>query len=626
MSASFHVEDEIQQKAYDARIMARLLVYVRPYKAWLIAAVALLLVASLISSFSPLIIMHAIDGPIGGYADSNGGDAKPGLAKYLWELLGDVGGRPERLGHFIGLLCGLFVVETFVRYAQLVIVAWIGQKAMLEMRVRIFEHLQTMSLAFLDRHPVGRLMTRVTNDVEKIQNNVVAGMVQVASDLVTIAVVLAFMLWASIPLTVITLSTVPFVFLTSYLFRKYSRRSYLEIRRKIAVLNSYLQENVSGMRVVQIFNREHKNYEEYRDKNASHRDEWFRQIRYFAYYFPVVDFLGTLSLALIIWYHGADILARMTAGTGTFSLGILIAFVYWSERLFTPIRALADRYNMLLEAMAASERIFELLDTPDDVPNAASPVEAASLRGDIVFDDVVFGYDPARPVLKGISFSIAPGERVAIVGHTGAGKTTIANLLSRFYDIQSGNILIDGVNVRDYEKTSLRRRIGVVLQDVFMFSGTVGFNIRLGDDAISDEKVRSCAEYVNASRFIDALPGKYDYDVGERGCNLSTGQRQLLAFARALAHDPDILVLDEATSNVDTATEALIQDAIIKLMEGRTSLVIAHRLSTVQHCDRIIVMHHGEIRESGTHRELLAQRGLYWTLYRLQYKDQDSAA
>ncbi|HRK36514.1 MAG TPA: ABC transporter ATP-binding protein, partial [Candidatus Hydrogenedentes bacterium] len=524
------------------------------------------------------------------------------------------------------LIGGLMLAEALFRYVQMVIVAWIGQRTMFEMRMRIFEHLQRMSLRFLDRNPVGRLMTRVTNDVEKVQATIVAGVEQTISDLFTIIVVIGFMFYTNWQIAAIVLSTIPFVFITGMVFRNYARRSYLEVRRKVAELNAFMQENISGIRVVQIFRQEARRLLEFQRLNAGHRDEWFRQIRNFAIYFPVIDFLGTAALALVIFYHGWEVIGEQALGRGDVQIGLFFAYLQWAERLYGPIRALTDRYNVLLEAMAASERIFTLLDTPEDIQNKSNPVRPGNFKGAIEFRDVWFGYDPENPVLKGINLTIQPGERVAIVGHTGAGKTTFINLLSRFYDIQRGAILIDGVDVREYEKTELRKRIGIVLQDVFLFSGTISDNISLGSPEVSRELIELCSAHVNAAGFIESLPGKYDYNVGERGCNLSTGQRQLLAFARALAHSPQILVLDEATSSVDTATEALIQDAIVKLMEGRTSIVIAHRLSTVQHADRIVVMHHGEIREVGTHQELLALRGLYYTLYRLQYKDQTEAA
>jgi ATP-binding cassette subfamily B protein len=631
VSDGYHLEDEIEERSYDGQLMRRLLAYVRPYRGLVSVAVFLLLVAALAGNVVPWLNMRAIDSCINNperihaiaELQASGDAISPELqARHDALAVAD----RSRLLRYIAIIAGFMLLEAFARYMQMVIVAYVGQKTMYEMRVGVFDHLQRMSLRFLDRNPVGRLLTRVTNDVEKIQATIVTGMVEVASDLFTIVVVLGFMLWVNWQLTLVVMLTVPFVFATSLVFRKYARLSYLEIRRKIARLNAYTQEMVSGMRVVQLFGREEATYEVYRKRNADHRDEWFRQVRNYSVYFPVIDFLGTFALALIILYHGSTILSYQLSGERAIEIGTFIAFVQWAERLFGPIRALADRYNLLLEAMASSERIFGLLDTPEDIENKPDAIKPSRLRGEVSFEDVGFSYVPRQPVLKGINLTIAPGERVAIVGHTGAGKSTFINLLSRFYDVDSGRITVDGVDVRDYDKTELRKRIGVVLQDVFLFSGTVEQNIRLGDDTLSEERLHECARHVNAATFIERLPGGYQYDVGERGGNLSTGQRQLLAFARALAHDPQILVLDEATSSVDTASEILIQDAIIKLMEDRTSIVIAHRLSTVQHADRIIVMHHGEIREMGTHQELLAHRGLYYTLYRLQYKDQTSAA
>ena len=494
---------------------------------------------------------------------------------------------------------------------------------MMEMRLQIFTHLQNLSLRFLDRNPVGRLMSRVTSDVEKIQQTIVSGVVDVVSDMMTVTVVLAYMFYINWKLALVILIPVPFVFISSMLFRKHAHRSFIEIRRKIAALSSFLQESVTGMRLIQIFNRQDATYAEHVRFNADHRDEWLTQVRNFAVYFPVVEFLGAFSTALIFLYVGLSILGAPDGAQHAASIGTVFTYLWFAERIFGPIRAMADRYNLLLEAMASSERVFQLLDTTPDItdkPNAHAPKE---LRGEVEFCNVWFAYDEENWVIKDLSFRIAPGERVAIVGHTGAGKSTIINLLSRFYDIQRGQILIDGIDVRDYDQVALRRNIGIVLQDVFLFNGSIEDNIRLGDTDMPAETVRACAEHVNAAKFINKMPGGYDYNVGERGCNLSTGQRQLLAFARTLAHHPNVLILDEATSSVDTETEALIQDATEKLMEGRTSIVIAHRLSTIQHADRILVMHHAELRESGTHQELLAQQGLYRTLYELQYKDQD---
>ncbi|MBI4556165.1 MAG: ABC transporter ATP-binding protein [Candidatus Hydrogenedentes bacterium] len=627
MSESYHLEDEIRVKAYDVRLLRRLVAYLRPYARLTFVATILLIVATLVSNILPFFNMRAIDWYINSPERTTLKAELRTVAPSDRGAVEDAFKQAEQrdrhgLMRLIVLLGVLMIVETLIRYAQMMIVTFVGQKTMLEMRMRVFAHLQRMSLCFLDRNPVGRLMTRVTDDVESIQQTIVSGLVEVVSDLFTIVGVLAFMLWVNWPLAIITLSTVPLVFVTSAVFRKYARKSYLEIRRKIARVNGYMQENVSGMRVVQLFGREDANFEEYRNRNADYRDEWLRQVRNYAYYFPVVDFLGSLSIALIILYGGHQILQGRLILGGVASIGMFYAYIQWAERLFAPIRSIAEKYDLLQSAMASSERIFTLLDTPEDITDRPDAAPIASLQGQVEFRDVWFGYEPDRWILKNVSLSIQPGERVAIVGHTGAGKTTLINLLCRFYDIQQGRIGIDGMDVRDYAQAALRKNVGVVLQDVFLFSGSIAHNIRLENPELNDEYVRACAAYVNAAHFIERLPGDYSYDVGERGGNLSTGQRQLIAFARALAHNPRILVLDEATSSVDTETEALIQDAIAKLMEGRTSIVIAHRLSTVQHADRIIVLHHGEVREVGTHQELLARRGLYYKLYQLQYKDQ----
>lgn len=627
MSDGYHIGDEVQQRAYDGRLMRRLLGYVRPYRASMVAAAVLLLFAALLASIIPWLNWKAIAWYVNNparialqnpaHTNDETASGPPNV-----QLEAQQADDCSNLFKLVGVIFALLLAEMLARYAQMMIVALTGQRTMLEMRMGIFAHLQRMSLRFLDRNPVGRLMTRVTNDVEKLQETIVSGTVDIINDLFVVAIILLFMFYNNWRLTLLTLSPLPLVFVTGVVFRKYVQSSYLEIRKKIARLNAYMQENISGMRIVQMFGREDANYEEYRTRNADHRDEWFKQIEYYARYFPIIDFLGSLSLAIIILYGGRQILSSQSA-MGAADIGMFFAYVQWSERLYGPIRALADRYNLLLEAMASSQRVFELLDTPEEIVDKPECIPAAQIEGRVEFRDVWFGYDPDRWVLKDLNLSIAPGEHIAIVGHTGAGKSTIMNLLSRFYDVQRGAVLIDGRDVRDYEKSSLRRRIGVVLQDVFLFSGSIEHNIRLGDPSLTGDRIRACAEYVNAARFIERMPGGYAYNVGERGGNLSTGQRQLIAFARTLAFDPKILVLDEATSSVDPETEALIQDAIAKLMLGRTSIVVAHRLSTIQHANRIVVMHHGEIREIGSHQELLARRGLYYTLYRLQYKDQN---
>ena len=623
MSApAYHVTDEVQQRSYDARLMRRLLSYVRPYRALMALAVLLLLIIAMLNSIVPLLNWRAISTHINNPArlELEQIEQTPEIHTALQQQAQADRRGLYRLAAVIGIL---MLAQALTRCIQMIVVAWLGQKAMLQMRVQVFAHLQKMSLRFLDRNPVGRLVTRVTNDVEKLQETIVSGVVQVINDLATVFVILAFMFYFNWQLALLMLAPLPLVLLTGIVFRKYAHKTYLEIRGRIARLNACIQENLSGMRIVKIFNRESLRFQQYRRLNAEHRDEWFRQVKYYATYFPIIDGLGLLSVAIIILYGGHQILRGQLLFGAAADIGVFFAYVQWSERLYHPIRTLADRYNLLLEAMASSERVFELLDTPEDIPDKNTANLAKNVKGEVCFKNVWFAYEPGQWVLKDIDLRIQPGERVAIVGHTGAGKTSLINLLSRFYDVQKGSISIDGADVRDYQKNSLRGNIGVVLQDVFLFSGSIEHNIRLGNTDMPAERIRECAAHVNAAKFIERLPGAYEYNVGERGANLSTGQRQLLAFARVLAHDPGILVLDEATSSIDPESEALVQDAIAKLMQDRTSIVIAHRLSTVQHADRIVVMHHGEIREIGDHQQLLARKGLYYTLYRLQYKDQD---
>jgi len=630
MTRGYHYSDEVQQRSYDRTLMRRLMRFLNPYRKLLFAAVVLILITSLASSLRPYLMMRAVDDIINNPArvelrdaiDATGTPTPEQAAALAEQVEHDHGA----LLNLVLLLGTLMLTEMVFRYAQGLLVAYVGNRTLYDMRLRIFEHLQKMSLKFLDRNPVGRLMTRVTYDVEKIQQTIVNGVVRSISEIFTIVVVLVFMLWNNWRLALLTLTPVPFLFAASWIFRKYARRCYLEIRRKLAAMNAYLQENLAGIRVVQVFTREASAFEEYDRRNQEHRNEWFRQIRNYALYFPAIDILETLSTALVLLYIGYAI----HGGGGVFnqaaSVGAFYAYVEWARRLYRPVRGLADRYNMLLEAMASSERIFQLLDTPEDIENKPDAIPCERPAGEVEFRDVSFAYEPDQWVLQDFNLRIAPGECVAVVGHTGAGKTTLINLLSRFYDVLEGAILVDGTDIRYYEKDSLRQNIGIVLQDVFLFSGSVERNIRLGNESLPWEDIEACAEYVNAAKFIAKLPGGYEYDVGERGTNLSTGQRQLLAFARALAHDPAILVLDEATSSVDSETEALIQDAIAKLMADRTSIVIAHRLSTVKHADRIVVMRQGRIVETGTHQELLAKRGLYYRLYRLQYESGEAAS
>jgi ATP-binding cassette subfamily B protein len=518
----------------------------------------------------------------------------------------------------------IMIVRGFIQYANAYLTQWIGQRTIFDLRMEVYRHLQKLSLKFYDRNPIGRLITRVTNDVEVLNEMFSSGIVMVFSDVFTIAGIFYFMFSMNWKLSLVTLSVLPFLFYGTFLFRKKARETYRDVRIQIARINTFMQEHITGMLVDQIFNREHKSYSKFSDINAAHRDANIRSIFYYAVFYPGVDLIGAVAVGLIIWYAGRNAL------DGVVSIGTVMAFVQFNEMFWRPIRDLSEKYNILQTAMASSERLFQLLDDKTILNIPPTPLPLKQVRGDIEFRNVSFAYTapadttlPPHWILKDISFSIQQGQTVAIVGHTGAGKTTIINLLSRFYDIQKGEILIDGINIQHVHPKDLRKHIAVVLQDVFLFSGDIQNNIHLGDESIPFERVKAAARMVGANRFIDALPNTYAAEVKERGATLSVGQKQLLSFARALAFNPRILVLDEATSSVDTETEQLIQHAIKKMLHGRTSIVIAHRLSTIQSADKIIVLHKGEIREMGNHQELLALDGIYRKLYELQYKDQE---
>ncbi|MDA1093362.1 MAG: ABC transporter ATP-binding protein [Acidobacteria bacterium] len=534
----------------------------------------------------------------------------------------------------LAILFGVVLVLSYVlEYVQTYTLEMTGQRIIFDLRMRISEHLQRLDLSFYDRNPVGRLMTRVTTDVDTLNELFASGVISVFRDifmLVGIAVVLFVMDWR---LAIVALSVLPLIALVTQWFRTHARHSYREVRGLIAQINAFLQENITGMATVQLFRREGRQFDQFDGINMAHRDATVASIFYYAVFYPAIEVLGALAVAAILWFGGAWTLQ------GTLELGSLVAFVLYSQRFFGPISDLSEKFNVLQSAMASSERVFALLDTPVAV---TSPVSAASSLaavsspsgpssqsdgpGHIRFEHVWFAYLADHYVLEDISFEVAPGQRVGVVGATGAGKTTLINLLMRFYDVTRGRITIDGVDIREMPLAALRSRFGLVLQDVYLFSGTVADNIRLGNDRISDADVRRAVESVHADRFIDSLPDGLNSAVAERGATFSAGERQLLSFARALAYEPGVLVLDEATSSVDTNTEQLIQDALHVLMAGRTTIAIAHRLSTVQDMDTILVFHKARLREQGSHQELLAQRGLYHTLYELQYQDQESAA
>lgn len=592
-------EEEVLGKAYDARLMKRLLTYLRPYRWHVALGILLSIIVSGMEAIRPYFTKIAVDVNI---ANRD----KHGLL--ITTLL------------FLSVL----LVRGIVQYFNAYLTQWIGQRTIYDLRMQIFRHLQNLSLRFFDRNPIGRLITRVTNDVEVMNDLFSSGIVMVFSDVFTIIGILYFMFTMNWELALVSLSVLPFLFYGTFLFRRKAREAYRDVRLQIARINSFMQEHISGMVIDQLFNREKKSYEKFVSINAAHRDANIKSIFYYALFYPGVDLIGAVAVGLIIWYAGLNAL------DGTITLGTVMAFLQFNEMFWRPIRDLSEKYNILQTAMASSERIFQLLDDRTMISVHPSPVPLPAVRGEVEFRHVWFAYnvpvdgrhDPEW-VLKDLSFTIKPGQTVAIVGHTGAGKTSIINLLSRFYDIQSGEILVDGINIQHVRPEDLRKHIAVVLQDVFLFSGDIKSNITLGDESITLEKVKEVCRIVGADRFIEALPGGYDAEVKERGATLSVGQKQLISFARALAHDPAILVLDEATSSVDTETELLIQSAIRNLLSGRTSIVIAHRLSTIQRADNIIVLHKGEIREMGTHQELLVLNGIYKRLYELQYKDQE---
>jgi ATP-binding cassette subfamily B multidrug efflux pump len=519
----------------------------------------------------------------------------------------------------------VLVVRGVLQFFSAYLTQWIGQRTIFDLRMQIFEHLQKLGLKFFDKNPIGRLITRVTNDVEVLNEMFSSGIVMVFSDVFTIIGILYFMFTMNWQLALISLSVLPILFYATFLFRRKARESYRDVRLQVARINTFMQEHITGMLVDQIFNREKKSYQKFSDINAAHRDANIKSIFYYALFYPGVELIGAIAVGLIIWYSGVEAIG------GAITLGTVMAFFQFNEMFWRPIRDLSEKYNIMQTAMASSERIFKLLDDKTIIEDPKIPVKLDGLLGKIEFQNVWFAYNQSEDnsnnhewILKNVSFVINPGETIAIVGHTGAGKSTIINLLSRFYEIQQGKILIDGIDIREVDQQELRKYISLVHQDVFLFSGDIKSNINLGNETIKIDRVKAAARVVGLNNFIDTLPHRYSEEVKERGATLSVGQKQLISFARALAFNPKILILDEATSSVDTETEILIQHAIQKLLKGRTSIVIAHRLSTIQRANKIIVLHKGEVREMGTHQELLAQAGIYYKLYQLQYKDQEA--
>lgn len=589
MSAA-HAEDEAFDRPYDLRLMRRLLSYLRPYRLGVVVAVVLLLAGAAMETVGPVLTQRALDVAVPRHD-----------TRYL--------------GVLVGLYLGSLVLAFVFEFAQTLLTTWLAQHVMFDLRVQVFARLQHLSLRYFDRNPVGRLMTRVTNDIEALNEAFSSGIVTAFGDVFTLVFILAAMLRLDWRLALVTFTVLPFVFAAAFVFRGLVRRAFRDIRVRLARINAYLQEHLGGVRVVQLFGREEQSMRRFAAINRDHTQANLRSITWYALFFPTIEVLTAAAMALILWYGGWQSLR------GAVSVGVVAAFLQYTRRFFRPIQDLSEKYNLLQSALAAAERIFELLDTEPEIADPADPLHLPSPgRGEIEFRDVWFRYGgEGEWVLRGVSFAARRGERIAIVGATGAGKSTIINLLMRFYEPDRGEILLDGVPIHRVPIAELRSRIGLVLQDVFLFSEDVRRNIRLGRDDIGDERVHEASRRVGLDPFVARLPAGYAQPLGERGTSLSVGERQLVSFARALAFDPLVLVLDEATSSVDGELEARIEEALRELMRGRTSLVIAHRLSTVQGADEILVLHHGEVRERGTHAQLLGKGGLYARLYELQF-------
>jgi len=588
-------DEEVLGKVYDGRLMRRLLAYLAPYKLVVAVSLVLVLLVSALKLVGPILTKIAIDDYIAAR---------------------DIGGL-----NVIALVYVLALVAQFViSYFQIYIMNMAGQRVMADMRREIFSHLQRLHPSFFDKNPVGRLVTRVTTDVDALNEMFTSGVVTIFGDVFMLVGIMGVLVYLDWRLALVTFAVLPALFTVTIIFKRRVRGVYRKVRTRIAMLNAFIQEHIVGMTVVQLFRQEDRKFDEYSELNRLHTEANIESILHYSIFYPVVEVLSAVAIALIIWYGGGQILL------GALTLGGLVAFIQYSEKFFRPISDLSEKFNILQGAMASSERIFGLLDTENEIRTPDKPVTPERRDGSVRFENVSFAYQDDDCVLRNVDLDIRAGEMVAVVGHTGAGKSTLMSLLMRFYDVRHGRVLVEGVDVRDWKLEELRRQFGMVLQDVHLFSGTIASNIRLGDDSISDEAVAAAAAAVNLNEWVSTLPNGLQEEVKERGSSLSAGQKQLVSFARALVHDPKILILDEATSNVDTHTELLVREALERLLADRTSIVIAHRLSTIQKADRIVVLHKGGVREVGTHQELLAKRGIYYKLYQLQYKDQEIEA
>jgi ATP-binding cassette, subfamily B, multidrug efflux pump len=588
-------EEEALGRIYDRRLMGRLLRYLSPYKGTVVISFFLVLAASALKLVGPYLTKVAIDDYIG---------------------TGNIRGLDRVALAYVAALVLQFVISFY----QVYIMNMAGQQVMFDMRREIFSHLQDLQPAFFDKNPVGRLVTRVTTDVDALNELFTSGVVTIFGDVFMLLGIMVVMIYLDWRLALVTFTVLPALFAVTLVFKRRVREVYRTVRTRIAMLNAFIQENIVGMQVVQLFRQEKRKFDQYSDLNRQHMDANLRSVFQYALFYPTIEILGAVAVALIIWYGGGRILL------GALTLGGLVAFIQYSEKFFRPISDLSEKFNILQGAMASSERIFKLLDTPVAITSPAARFDGEGLVSSVRFENVSFAYHGEDWVLKDIDLEVRPGEMVAVVGHTGAGKSTLMSLLLRFYDVQRGRVMVNGVDVREWDLQELRRQFGMVLQDVHLFSGSIASNIRLGEHQISDEQVARAAAAVHLDGFVASLPCGLEEEVKERGSSLSSGQKQLVSFARALVHEPRILILDEATSNVDTHTEILIREALERLVENRTSIVIAHRLSTIQKADRIVVLHKGTVREVGSHQELLARRGIYYRLYQLQYKDQELEA